>query len=167
LVEEVNDQIKNLSHVAGVIREIATPMDRAFIARVELISEIKRYFGTAQAMKLYGVDPKFSGRKALEEARANAIEFGIADLSLKTSPMDRVRRFEPPESARQKTDFLRPPSPMLEHRRSRSEEPLRPTAGDQYEERERDVFVGRRRDQGERSRSRSRKRSRVNEKCRN
>lgn len=45
-----------------------------------LAREVEKYFGSPEALKHYRIDENFKGRKALEEARANAEDLGIGDL---------------------------------------------------------------------------------------
>jgi hypothetical protein len=48
----------------------ATPDAREEVAAVaSLVGEVGRYFGSDAAMQQYVVEKKFSGRRALEEAR--------------------------------------------------------------------------------------------------
>jgi hypothetical protein len=65
-------QIQNLKRLTRSLQE-ATPGAREEVAAVSsLVGEVGRYFGSEAALQRYAVDKKYSGRRALEEARYTA-----------------------------------------------------------------------------------------------
>jgi hypothetical protein len=62
-------QIQNLKRLTRSLQE-ATPDAREEVAAVSSrVAEVMKYFGSDDALNRYAVDKKFSGRRALEEAR--------------------------------------------------------------------------------------------------
>ncbi|KAF2827725.1 hypothetical protein CC86DRAFT_445620 [Ophiobolus disseminans] len=62
-------QIKSLKRLTRSLQEV-TPDAREEVAAVaSLVGEAGRYFGSSEALRLYPIDRKFAGRRALEEAR--------------------------------------------------------------------------------------------------
>ncbi|KAH7394236.1 hypothetical protein DE146DRAFT_126050 [Phaeosphaeria sp. MPI-PUGE-AT-0046c] len=62
-------QIQNLKRLSRALQE-ATPGAKEEMAAVSsLVGDVGRYFGTDEAVHQNGVDKKFSGRRALQEAR--------------------------------------------------------------------------------------------------
>jgi hypothetical protein len=62
-------QIQNLKRLTRSLQE-ATPDAREEVAAVAaLVGDVGRYFGSEAALQRYAVDKKYSGRRALEEAR--------------------------------------------------------------------------------------------------
>jgi hypothetical protein len=62
-------QIQNLKRLTRSLQE-ATPDAREEVAAVSSrVAEVTKYFGSDDALNRYAVDKKFSGRRALEEAR--------------------------------------------------------------------------------------------------
>lgn len=66
-------QIQNLKRLSRALQE-ATPGAREEMAAVSsLVGDVGRYFGTDEAVERNGVDKKFSGRRALQEAKYAAV----------------------------------------------------------------------------------------------
>lgn len=62
-------QIQNLKLLSRTLQE-ATPDAREEVEAVSrLVAETVKYFGSQDALRRYSIDERFSGRKALEEAR--------------------------------------------------------------------------------------------------
>lgn len=62
-------QIQNLKRLSRSLQD-ATPGAKQELAAVSsLVGDVSRYFGSDDAMQKNGVDKKFSGRRALQEAR--------------------------------------------------------------------------------------------------
>jgi hypothetical protein len=68
-LHSINLQIKNLKRLIRSLQE-ATPEAREEVLAVSSrVAEITKYFGSELALDRYAVDKKYSGRRALEEAR--------------------------------------------------------------------------------------------------
>jgi hypothetical protein len=68
-LQSIKLQIKNLKRLTRALQD-ATPDARQEVAAVSaLVGEVGKYFGSEAAIEQYAVDKKFSGRRALEEAR--------------------------------------------------------------------------------------------------
>jgi hypothetical protein len=68
-LHSIKMQIQNLKRLTRSLQE-ATPDARGEVAAVSSrVAEVAKYFGSDAALDRYAVDKKFSGRRALEEAR--------------------------------------------------------------------------------------------------
>jgi hypothetical protein len=68
-LHSISLQIKNLKRLTRSLQE-ATPDARDKVAAVSSrVAEVTKYFGSELALDRYAVDKKYSGRRALEEAR--------------------------------------------------------------------------------------------------
>lgn len=95
-IKSVKTQIRAICRTSKPFRESVILRDdyeacerQDTIERVRtLIAEGGKYLGTPEALKKYGVDDRFKGRKALEEAKANALE--LDENEQKDSPKSKV-----------------------------------------------------------------------------
>jgi hypothetical protein len=62
-------QIQNLKTLTRSLQEATPDAKDEMQAVSSLVKEVDRYFGTEAALNRSQVDQKFSGRRALEEAR--------------------------------------------------------------------------------------------------
>ena len=69
LLHSIEVQIQTLKRLSRSLQE-ATPNARDEVVNVtRLVEETAQYFGSDAALKHHSIDPKFAGRKALDEAR--------------------------------------------------------------------------------------------------
>jgi hypothetical protein len=68
-LHSINLQIKNLKRLTRSLQD-ATPDAREEVLAVSSrVAEVTKYFGSELALDRYAVDKKYSGRRALDEAR--------------------------------------------------------------------------------------------------
>ncbi|KAF1929125.1 uncharacterized protein M421DRAFT_147115 [Didymella exigua CBS 183.55] len=73
LLHSIEVQIQTLKRLTRSLQE-ATPGAREEVISVaRLVEETSQFFGSDTALKHHSIDPRFAGRKALDEARACAV----------------------------------------------------------------------------------------------
>lgn len=74
LLHSIEVQIQTLKRLFRSVQE-ATPDARDEVVNVtRLVEETTQFFGSDAALKVYSIDLRFAGRKALEEARFGAAQ---------------------------------------------------------------------------------------------
>lgn len=72
LLHSIAVQIQTLKRLSRSLQE-ATPSAKEEMTGVtNLVEETAQFFGSDAALMHYSIDPRFAGRKALDEARAFA-----------------------------------------------------------------------------------------------
>lgn len=62
-------QIQTLKRLTRSLQEATPDAKEEVIAVSSLVREVERFFGSPESLDRYPIDPKFAGKKALEEAR--------------------------------------------------------------------------------------------------
>lgn len=73
-LQSIRLQIKNLKRLTRSLQDVTPDAMQEVAAVSALVGDVGRYFGSEAAIEHYAVDKKFSGRRALEEARYAAAQ---------------------------------------------------------------------------------------------
>ncbi|ORY12713.1 hypothetical protein BCR34DRAFT_563264 [Clohesyomyces aquaticus] len=71
-LDGIRIQIQALSRLTRRLQEATQDAEAEVVATEKLVKEVDRFFGSEDALNRYSIDPKFVGKKALEEARYTA-----------------------------------------------------------------------------------------------
>ncbi|KAF2177904.1 hypothetical protein K469DRAFT_742329 [Zopfia rhizophila CBS 207.26] len=71
-LDGITIQIQTLSRLTRSLQEATPDAGPEVLAVNNLVGEVDKFFGSAEALKEYAIDTKFAGKKALEEARYTA-----------------------------------------------------------------------------------------------
>lgn len=68
-LDSIQLQLQTLKRLARSLQEATPGAKDEVIAVSGVVAEVGKYFGTQEALDRHGISTRFSGRKALEEAR--------------------------------------------------------------------------------------------------
>lgn len=71
-LDSISLQIRTLSRLTRSLQEAAPEAEAEVVAVSGLVKEVKKYFGSTEAVERYEIDNRFAGKKALDEAKHTA-----------------------------------------------------------------------------------------------